>query len=137
MAGHYQNAPNLASILQTLANLQNPQYGSQQSSLRGRNEDQAASFHNSEAHTGYEHYPSNLDGTLIHDIAQVEQRVSPTPSQQPSQSQLQRPRIDSTTIIDWSSGLKCVMKLVASRENVMKDIRKVRAIPDPIMCFDC
>jgi hypothetical protein len=38
-----------------------------------------------------------------------------------------KPRvIDPATIIDWPSGLKCVMKTVVSHENVIKEIRRVR-----------
>jgi hypothetical protein len=33
--------------------------------------------------------------------------------------------IDPATIIDWSSGLRCVMKTVAAHENIIKEIRRV------------
>jgi hypothetical protein len=33
--------------------------------------------------------------------------------------------IDPATIIDWSSGLRCVMKTVAAHDNIIKEIRHV------------
>lgn len=33
--------------------------------------------------------------------------------------------IDPATIIDWSSGLKCVMRTVAKQESILHDIRRV------------
>lgn len=39
--------------------------------------------------------------------------------------------IDPATIIDWSSGLKCVMRTVAKQESILHDIRRV--IFDPLL----
>lgn len=33
--------------------------------------------------------------------------------------------MDPATIIDWSSGLRCVMKTVAKHENVLQEVRKM------------
>jgi len=33
--------------------------------------------------------------------------------------------IDPATIIDWSSGLKCVMRTIAKHENMLQDIRRM------------
>jgi hypothetical protein len=36
--------------------------------------------------------------------------------------------IDPATIIDWSAGLRCVMKTVARHESMLHEIRRVRFI---------
>jgi hypothetical protein len=36
--------------------------------------------------------------------------------------------IDPATIIDWSAGLRCVMKTVAKHEDILHDIRRVRCL---------
>lgn len=45
------------------------------------------------------------------------------PAPQPAQPA--RILIDPATIVDWSSGLKCVMRIVAKHEGMLNDIRKV------------
>ena len=36
--------------------------------------------------------------------------------------------IDPATILDWSSGLRCVMKTVAKHESILYEIRRVRSV---------
>jgi hypothetical protein len=33
--------------------------------------------------------------------------------------------IDPATIVDWSSGLRCVVKTIAAHDNIIKEIRRV------------
>lgn len=41
--------------------------------------------------------------------------------------------IDPATIVDWSSGLKCVMRTVAKQESILHDIRRVSAPSSPLI----
>ncbi len=54
----------------------------------------------------------------------------PTPQHQydplPPAKANKPPSIDPATIIDWSTGLKCVMRTVAQSDAIMARIRKVR-----------
>lgn len=45
----------------------------------------------------------------------------------PSQAVSQK-LVDPATIIDWSAGLRCVMKTVAKHDHVLQEIRKVGLI---------
>lgn len=36
--------------------------------------------------------------------------------------------IDPATILDWSSGLRCVMKTVAKHDGILHEIRRVRSL---------
>lgn len=99
MEGHYEGAPNLATILQTLASLQSGP--AQQPQARDAFEASQGSA------------PPNVP-------------KEPRPYiESPKLGPPARKQQDPTTIIDWSSGLKCVMKIVASQEHIIKDIRKV------------
>jgi hypothetical protein len=100
MAASNSQVPDLASVLKTLASLA-PQ--SQQQDIthyqRSQNLGQAA-----------QQWPlPQAERNDIRAEAAIKPRV-----------------IDPATIIDWSSGLKCVMKTIASHENVIKEIRRVR-----------
>lgn len=97
--------PDLASVLRTLANLA-PQ-------------------------------GSNAPNNLGEQTQFPEPLVRPQPVQQPwSQSEeILRARIpekqaaqkplDPAAILDWSTGLRCVMRTVAIHDNVIKEIRRV------------
>jgi hypothetical protein len=99
MAANSSQVPDLASVLKTLASLA-PQ-GQQQ---------------------GITHHQQ------IQNISQAAQQWPPQiPQNDVRVESGTKPRvIDPATIIDWPSGLKCVMKTVASHENVIKEIRRVR-----------
>ena len=36
--------------------------------------------------------------------------------------------VDPATIIEWSAGLRCVMKQVAKHESILQDVRRVRSL---------
>jgi hypothetical protein len=65
----------------------------------------------------------------------VQQQQAPqawpqNPQAPQSGTQAQAPKvIDPATIIDWSAGLRCVMKTVAKHENILHDIRRVICAP--------
>ncbi len=40
-------------------------------------------------------------------------------------SSVARNVIDPATIIEWSAGLRCVMKQVAKHESILQDVRRV------------
>lgn len=46
------------------------------------------------------------------------------PSRNPTPSNATK-LADPSTIIEWSSGLRCVMKQVAKHENIIQDVRQV------------
>jgi hypothetical protein len=55
-------------------------------------------------------------------IPQDTYRSTTPPGLPPPQKNL----IDPATIIEWSAGLRCVMKTVAKHDNILLDIRRVR-----------
>ena len=59
---------------------------------------------------------------------QMQQMSDPHHLQRMKEKEMQRQRdIDPATIIDWPTGLKCVMRTVAMNEKVISEIRKVCA----------
>ena len=61
------------------------------------------------------------------------------PQTVPIEKIVQKPEkllVDPATIIDWSSGLRCVMKTVAAHEDIIKEIRRVSHSLFPISVTD-
>lgn len=87
--------PDLASVLKTLA------------SLAPQNQQQAHATYPAHQQQGPQAWPQNppahQSGTQVHAVKVI----------------------DPATIIDWSAGLRCVMKTVAKHENILHDIRRV------------
>jgi hypothetical protein len=105
MSSNEYQAPDLASILKTLASLA-PQNQQQQGH-------QATQEHQADS---YSPPP-----------AQPPQQVwQPQAQARPSSTLVNAPKlIDPTTIVDWPSGLKCVMRTVAKHEKMLHEIRRV------------
>lgn len=102
-----QAPPDLASILRTLAGLA-PQPQPQQNQ---EIYDQArpAIPHSEQAQQSWAHPPP--------------EQLAPPRSTTPTEPV---PRgVDPATIVEWSAGLRCVMKTVARHENMLNDIRRV------------
>jgi hypothetical protein len=98
MAANNPQVPNLSSVLKTLA------------SLAPHSEQSVVSHHQQ---------TQNL-------VAQQWQHPQKQPNAVRPDAAIKPRIIDPATIIDWPSGLKCVMKTVASHDNVIKEIRRVR-----------
>ncbi|KAI0999547.1 hypothetical protein K3495_g8650 [Podosphaera aphanis] len=119
---HYPHTPNLASILQTLASLtpQNHQQGP------------AAPYTIPQALPGI---PPHIrpQPNPHHNTAPTLESFLPTADQARSAqvaavapaSVPQKNIIDPTTILEWSAGLKCVMRTVAKHENVIHEVRRM------------
>jgi hypothetical protein len=43
----------------------------------------------------------------------------------PTLSDIPKNAVDPATIIEWSAGLRCVMKQVAKHESILQDVRRV------------
>jgi hypothetical protein len=96
-----QTTPDLASILKTLASLA-PQTQQQQVSLPKPD-------------------PFPAQQVWQQSVAQATQPpCTPTPSTSTAKNV-----VDPATIIDWSAGLRCVMKQVTQHESIIQDIRRV------------
>lgn len=111
MAGNEYQVPDLASVLRTLANLA----------------------------------PQNYNNTHVEEQTQrpVEPVTVPRPQPvqqawsqseeilraRPPEKQAAHKPLDPATILDWSTGLRCVMKTVAIHDNIIKEIRRVCIFP--------
>jgi hypothetical protein len=100
---------NLASILAALASL-TPQ------SQQGQQPTQGAP-------------PLPYSGQPVQPVQQAWQQVQQAPQAVPSPKSAPingaKVIIDPATIIDWPTGLKCVMRTVVKHENMLQDIRRV------------
>ena len=108
MSSNDYQTPDLASILRTLA------------SLAPQNQ-----------------HPQPQNSTQDHPTSLLPRANEPQqpewqqiPAQIPPATQASRPldvpkTVDPATIIDWSAGLRCIMKTVAKHENIIPDIRRV------------
>ncbi|KAG4435759.1 hypothetical protein IFR05_008773 [Cadophora sp. M221] len=111
MASNNQQAPpDLASILRTLAGLA-PQSQPQQ--------DQPV-IHSL--------VPSHFEQPQQSWAPNAEQVSSIPRSTTPTEPPPQKNVVDPATIIEWSAGLRCVMKTVARHESVLNDIRKMMKV---------
>ncbi|CCU81630.1 hypothetical protein BGHDH14_bgh02468 [Blumeria hordei DH14] len=114
-------APDLASILKTLADL-TPQ---NQQDLQSNNSNTSTSQPNNVVHTGHNAPPFEF----YHKPAPTLQSFLPPvgqsgPSRNVSIENSQKKVVDPTTILEWSAGLRCAMKTVARHENVIHEIRR-------------
>src|SRR5580704_8404919 len=100
MAASNSQVPDLASVLKTLA------------SLAPQSQQQGIAHHQNTQNLNQAAQQLPLPRVQQNDV-RAEAGIKPR-------------AIDPATIIDWPSGLKCVMKTVASHENVIKEIRRVR-----------
>ncbi|CZT48262.1 uncharacterized protein RSE6_08935 [Rhynchosporium secalis] len=109
MASH-QGPPDLASILATLAGLA-PQ-GQQHQNQPIIYSQQSSHFEQ----------PQQAWTPIIQEAPHIPR--STTPTEPPPQ----KPGVDPSTIIEWSAGLRCVMKSVARNENITNDIRRMMKV---------
>lgn len=115
-----EQTPDLASILRTLASLQ-----SQNQQTQVETTTQLPST----AQTPVEVQPYQPELQNY----QIAPQVWPKPEEIiPSRSTtppgLPKNHVDPATIIDWSSGLRCVMKVVGKNENIVEEIKRVRHV---------
>ena len=134
MSSNENQAPDLASILRTLASLA-PQSRQQGQPHVQTQETSFPQVEHSPAHQGWHQnytqvaelpqtFPPQVEHPPVHqgwhqNVSQVAElpRTSPvTPAIK---------IVDPATITEWSAGLRCVMKTVAKHENMLHDIRRV------------
>lgn len=114
-SSNYQT-PDLASVLRTLAGLA-PQSQGQHS----QQPTQDPRLSQPPAQAAEQARPGSLaQATTVRHSSSI-----PTP---PNGQKIKI--IDPATIIDWSSGLRCVMKTVAKNETMLQDIRRVHYYPN-------
>jgi len=101
MSSENGQIPDLASVLRTLAGLSQYQQGGQQPPSQ----------------------PPQQQNAISHVAPQPTRQALPRSYTPPL---VNAPKVvDPATILDWSSGLRCVMKTVAKHENVLQEVRKV------------
>ncbi|KAH9212632.1 hypothetical protein DL95DRAFT_447543 [Leptodontidium sp. 2 PMI_412] len=111
MASNNQQAPpDLASILRTLAGLA-PQAQPQQ--------DQPIIHGQVPSHF---EQPQQSWTPIAEQVSSIPRSTTPTEPPPPKNV------VDPASIIEWSAGLRCVMKTVARHENVLNDIRKMMKV---------
>ncbi|KAG9233870.1 hypothetical protein BJ875DRAFT_30934 [Amylocarpus encephaloides] len=133
MAYNYE-APNLASILAGLASIA-PQAQSQ--------EQPQLSFHDTSHSQEYTpaqpqdqaRYPQNQNAQheaqvpptndAYNQILQQQLNEASRTSQAPALAATPTKMVDPATIIEWSAGLRCLLKTVARHEHVLNDIRRM------------
>lgn len=112
--------PDLASILRTLASFA-PQ--NQQHSENNVSSDPQSTFQ-------FPARPTEQARDSLHYTAPTLESFLPTASQLNSNSKRPTPapkiNVDPTVIVEWSAGLKHVMKTVTKHENIIHEIRRVR-----------
>ncbi|KAL2067347.1 hypothetical protein VTL71DRAFT_1772 [Oculimacula yallundae] len=109
-SNNQQGPPDLASVLRTLAGLA-PQAQSQQ--------DQPTTQNQNPIHF---EQPQQVWRPTHEEARQIPR--STTPTEPPPQ----KVAVDPATIIEWSAGLRCVMKSVARNENITNDIRRMMKV---------
>jgi hypothetical protein len=136
MSSNENQTPDLASILRTLASLapQSRQQGqpyiqTQETSFPPQVEHAPAQQLWHQNYTQVAELPRTFPPQIEHPPAQQgwHQNVSQVPELSRSSPPV-NPAIkvvDPATIIEWSAGLRCVMKTVAKHENMLHDIRRV------------
>lgn len=114
--------PDLASILATLASLA-PQGQESQHVAPGQHAHPQPTPLLQQAPQPYQQTVTDHAPALLQQWQQpipVQIHVRSTPVEVPSVRV-----IDPATILDWSAGLKCVMRTVAKQENILNDIRRM------------
>lgn len=109
MAADNRQTPDLASILRTLSGLNSQNVQKQAPPPRST--------------TPTAEVPSHLQQAWQHELERASQHPRSTIS-----ADAQPKFIDPTSIIEWSAGLRCVMKMVAKHDNIVNEIRRVRVV---------
>jgi hypothetical protein len=122
MSSNDNQPPDLASILRTLTALQN-QHPVQPSIQSTQTQPHIAPPAQVQLSQQYAHV-AQAQGTPIQQPWQQHGQPNSENSVHP-QANPAKVLIDPATIIDWSSGLKCVMRTIAKHESMLQDIRKV------------
>jgi hypothetical protein len=124
MADNIVPNADLASILATLASLQQPEGAAVQ--------DQQQAYDPNQAYQGYQDesqsYPSQqdipyhqpADPRLIRRAASHQSSSAPKP-----QDRVSTPLIDPATITEWKQGLRCVSKIAQQNPEFAASVRKV------------
>lgn len=133
MAFNGYQVPDLASVLQTLATLapqtrgqsqlqaqtqaqtQVSNHGSRQWVAEGHGDQSQNATHLFPPQQHNHHHPPNH-----HPTPYLGTRLPVSSTKIPSKA-----AIDPTTIIDWPSGLSCVMKTIALHDNIIAEIKRV------------
>lgn len=111
MSTNAEAPPDLASVLRTLAGL-NPQNNENQAPTQVQ--PQPRSVVPTQADPNRE-----FQQAWQQELQKASQPRSTTPTNAP-------PRVvDPASIIEWSAGLRCVMKTVAKHDHIINEIRKV------------
>ena len=131
MADYNYQAPNLASILANLASLssQSQSQPPPQTPARGEPDSlqsQTVPITQEQGPFGRSQTPPYLPPENDH-YHQIWQQQLNKASQGVSESSPAPSRkiVEPATILEWSAGLRCVMKTVAVHENVLNDIRRM------------
>jgi hypothetical protein len=135
MSSNGNQTPDLASILRTLASLapQSRQQG--QPYVQTQETSFPPQVEHAPTHQGWHHnytqvaeLPRTIPPQVEHpptqqgwhqNVSQVAEQFRPPPVNTTVKI------VDPSTIIEWSAGLRCVMKTVAKHENMLHDIRRV------------
>lgn len=117
MSSSEEQTPDLASILRTLAALapQNQQ-AQAEAPPQLQNVEQAPGGAKS-YQPEIQNYQPPAHAWPRHEEAQLQRSTTPPG--------LPKNHVDPATIIDWSNGLRCVMKVVGKNENIVEEIRRV------------
>lgn len=116
MSSNGEKTPDLASILKTLADLnsQNQQHQYQPQPQPQLQSQSAAKTQVQQPSNAYQQaWQQQLD------IASQGPKSSTPVNAQPN-------IVEPASIIEWSAGLRCVMKTVAKHDNIINEIRRVR-----------
>jgi hypothetical protein len=135
MSDYNYQAPNLASILANLANLSSqsqvpPQTRTpvENSALSKPSQSYLSPVPHGQTQSIRSQTPPSAppEHDHYHQIWQQQlDRASQAPQAQEPAPASSRKIIDPATIVEWSAGLRCVMKTVAIHENVLNDIRRM------------
>lgn len=118
MSSSEEPTPDLASILRTLAALR-PQ--NQQAQVEATPQAQNNEYAPAGA-VPYQLQLQNYQQPPAHAWARHEETTHSRSTTPPG---FPKNHVDPATIIDWSGGLRCVMKVVAKNENIVEEIKRV------------
>lgn len=114
------STPDLATILQTLASLNQGHQAQDQLQNPQTNINTSAWSTTSNQNHNYNELSEHFQNSQ--NTSYQRQAAVSHPQHTGKQSQT----IDPTTIIDWSVGLRCVMRTVSKHDQLLGEIRKVR-----------